>query len=107
MLVANGFTNSSDLQALIGQLNHTANILPFSRYFIHRLRRLLDSPWQRHTKAFSPAQKADLQLWLNFLPSASQGMSINLLTFCQPKVTCWSDVSLTGIGGYTDSGLAW
>ena len=106
-MLAKGFTDESSLATLIGRLNHAANILPFSRHFTHRLRRMLDSKWHRHTKVFSAEQKADLHLWIDFLTVASKGISLNLLTFRQPDVTCWSDACLTGIGGYTDHGLAW
>ena len=106
-LVADGFTTLSHLATLIGRLNHAANILPFARHFIHRLRRMHDSHWSRRSKRFSQAQLADLTLWLDFLTYAKRGVSINLLTFRAPDVLCWSDACLTGMGGYTSSGLTW
>jgi hypothetical protein len=106
-LIADGFTTKSHLATLIGRINHAAIILPFARHFIHRLRRMHDSHWSRRSKRFTPAQLADLVLWIEFLSYAKQGISINLLTFRSPDVLCWSDACLTGMGGYSSTGLAW
>lgn len=106
-LLANGYTTKKELHTLVGRLNHVGHIIPFSRHFLHRLRRPLNSKWNRHTKSFTTAQKEDLQLWLDILSVAKQGVSINLLTYRRPDILCWSDASLTGLGGYSSSGLAW
>ena len=106
-LLAQGFTTKSDLETLVGRLNHIGYILPLARHFLHRIRSLLSSPWHRHTKAIPPAQQDDLKLWVTILSSAAAGISLNLLCYRQPDVTCWSDACLTGIGGYDSTGHAW
>ena len=106
-LQTSGCTSRPDLDTLIGRLNHVGQIMPFARHFLHRLRRLKDSPWSRRTKRFSLSHLADLQLWTYFLSVAANGISINLLTYRHPDVTCWSDACLTGMGGYDSNGRAW
>lgn len=76
-------------------------------WFLHRLHRPLNSTWHHHTKAFTTAQKDDLKIWLDILSIAKQGVSSNLLTYHRPDIICWSDASLTGLGSYSSSGLAW
>lgn len=72
-----------------------------------RLRSKLSSRWRRHTQPSTETQLADLQLWIEFLNKAHRGISINLLTYRKPDVTCWSDASFTGMGGYNSLGHAW
>ena len=106
-LLAQRFTSKSDLETLLGRLNHVGYIIPLARHFLNRLRTLLSSPWNRHTKAIPQTQLDDLKLWVTILAHAARGISMNLLCFRQPDVTCWSDASLTGIGGYDSTGRAW
>jgi hypothetical protein len=49
----------------------------------------------------------DLKLWLIFLASAHQGISLNKITIRQPSRLSWSDACPHGIGGYLLSGRAW
>jgi hypothetical protein len=78
-----------------------------ARHFLHRLRSLLHSPWPKHTKAIPHSQQADLKLWITILSAAAAGISMNLLCYRKPDVTCWSDASLTSIGGHDSNGKAW
>ena len=106
-LQTQGCANYKELDTLIGRLNHLGQIIPFARHFLHRLRRLKDTPWSRRSKQFSNSHIQDLQLWSHFLSVAAKGISINLLTYRQPDTTCWSDACLTGMGGYDSDGRAW
>ena len=106
-LLAQGFTTKADIETMIGRLNHVGYIIPLSRHFLHRLRSLLTSNWNRHTKRFHQSHKDDLKLWITILSTAALGINMNLLCFRRPDVTCWSDASLTGIGGYDSTGRAW
>jgi hypothetical protein len=106
-LLAQGFTTKTDLETLLGRLNHIGYILPLARHFLNRLRSLKDSPWHCHTKTIPPAQQEDLKLWIKFLSSAASGISLILLCYHKPDVTCWSDACLAGMGGYDSNGQAW
>ena len=106
-LLANKFITKKELHTLVGRLNHVSHIIPLARHFLHRLRRPITTKWNRHTRSLTKSQQADLHLWLDLLSIATRGVSINLLTYRQPDLLCWSDASLTGMGGYTSTGLAW
>jgi hypothetical protein len=49
----------------------------------------------------------DLELWLQILEIAKEGVSMNLLTYRYPETIYWSDACNYGIGGYSSKGCAW
>jgi hypothetical protein len=94
------------LETLIGHLNHSASACPLMRCYLNRIRNTLTT-W--HTNPGSKkcerylAKSAieDIKLWTNhFLLKISQGISLNLVSFCRPSYICWSDACLQGLGGY-------
>jgi hypothetical protein len=96
------------LEITIGRLNHAGFIIPLSRHFLSRLRTALYAAQHRHETSLLAAQKADLQLWLRFLRWAYDGISLDLLSFCQPTRILRSDACVHGIGGYSlTSGIGW
>ena len=49
-----------------------------------------------------------LNLWLDFLKSAEEGISINRVFFRKPTITSFSDSSELGIGGFCPkTGIGW
>ena len=108
----------SELDTLIGRLNHAGHALPLSRYFLNRVRRTAtrkDTEQQERQKS-NKIRKwlpkpviADLQLFSNiFLPILSEGISLNLLAYRRPTHIFWSDACPEGMGGYSQhSGKAW
>ncbi len=50
----------------------------------------------------------DLKLWhRSFLPKIHKGLSLNLITYRRPSITCWSDACPKGMGGFASLGHAW
>ena len=50
----------------------------------------------------------DPNLWLDFLKSTEDGISINRVVFRKPTITTFSDSSELGIGGFsTKTGIGW
>ncbi len=106
-------TSISTLETVIGRLNHTATACPLMRYYLNRLRHLLES-WKKQQ---SPKKRElflpkpillDLHLWhTSFLPKVHKGISLNLITYRRPSIICWSDACPIGLGGYNHNGLAW
>ena len=102
-----GYTKRSDLETLVGRINHIGNIIRLSRHFISRIRHFKDrSPHFRRLK-ISKTVAADLQLWLQFIQQARHGMSLNLLTHRIPTVVYRTDSSEHGMGGFNSRGRAW
>jgi hypothetical protein len=104
-----------ELESLVGRLNHASFLIPLSRHFLNGLRERMDSRSRTSGGNFARKQVvrltadelADLQLWLQFLVQAKEGISMNLLTIRTPSRMAWSDSCPFGIGGYTLRGFAW
>jgi hypothetical protein len=108
-IVANAACTKDDLETLVGQLNHAAHIIPMARHFLSRVRHLMQTKIQGKSRLKLPMAVADdLQLWMDLLTRANQGISINLIVTRQPSRVCWSDSCPFGIGGYSlVTGFAW
>jgi hypothetical protein len=99
----------SDLESLVGKLNHATSIIPLSRHFLNEIRtKSVSVPRNRRQRLrLTEEEKSDLELWESFLTTANNGISINLLVIRNPTRMAWSDSCPFGIGGYTLSGTAW
>ena len=98
-----------ETESLIGRLNHASFLIPLSRHFLNEIRaKCLSVPRRKgqHIR-FTREEQKDLILWLHFLRSAREGISINLLVVRTPTRLAWSDSCPFGLGGYTLSGNAW
>jgi hypothetical protein len=49
----------------------------------------------------------DLELMLNIIKTAHDGISMNIIVYRQPTHVYHSDSCPAGLGGYSDSGFAW
>ena len=107
IILQSGRTKRTDLDTLVGRINHIGNIIRMSRHFISRIRHFKDQspPFRRLKISTTIAQ--DLQLWRSFIKTAQLGMSLNLLTHRTPTVTYRTDACEHGIGGYNSRGRAW
>ena len=118
-IIANKHATYSELDTLIGRLNHAAAALALTRYFLNRIRRAAErknavnqtsGQQSNNIKRWLPkAVLADLQLWSDiFLPQLHEGISLNLISFRRPTHIFWSDACPDGMGGYSQhSGKAW
>ena len=99
--------DQSELQSLIGRLNHAATLIPMARHFMGRLYSI-EQQSKKYGKTYIPnAAIKDLQLWLIFLEKANKGINMNLLTFRRPTNVYRSDACEHGLGGYSATGVAW
>jgi hypothetical protein len=72
--------SQEDLDTLVGQLNHTAAVIPLSRHFLGRLRELIDqTAFRKATVRFPRDALKDLKLWKRLLTKAAAGISMNLI----------------------------
>ena len=106
LLRARGATRS-ELDALVGRLNHVGCIIPAARHFLSRLRDRLWKARRHGRQRFDSEDAEDLNPWLRFLRRAADGMSMNLLTCRCPTHEHISDACEHGIGGWSSSGRAW
>ena len=98
-----------ELEKTIGRLNHTGYIIPVGRYFLNRLRHLLQRCEKYGKQHLQRWEKEDLVLWQKFLSNASQnGVSINNITYTEINSYIITDACEYGIGGYNlRTGAAW
>ena len=98
----------TEIESLVGRLNHTSMVMPDARHFLGRIRASIGpTKGRRHNVRIGSEVQADLLLWEDFLRTANQGMPISLLVTRKPDRVCWSDACPFGMGGYTLSGKAW
>jgi len=98
----------TQLESLIGRLNHIAGIIPMFRHFLGRLRQALYRSTQHRWTNLKIPEISDLHLSLKFLDMSVAGVSINNIVFRKPTTFYRSDASEFGIGGYNlISGRAW
>jgi hypothetical protein len=98
-----------ELDALEGQLNHAACVIPLARHFLTRLRAARNS--RTNKKSWVKLDKptlADLILWTELLAKPHTGIPMNLTVTRRPSHICWSDSCPFGLGGFLlRSGRAW
>jgi hypothetical protein len=90
-----------ELDALEGQLNHAAYVIPLARHFLTHLRAARNS--KTNKKSWVKLDKptlVDLVLWTALLAKAHAGISMNLIVTCRPSQICWSDSCPFGLGGF-------
>jgi hypothetical protein len=80
-ILANGHAHmtAKDLETNLGQLNHTAYVIPYARHFTGRLYKAGSRTRQHGKTRLTRPQLDDLALWKRFLWKAAQGISINRL----------------------------
>ena len=100
--------NAKTLETTIGRLNHAAHIIPQARFFLNRLRNLLQRCKKYGSQTPSKQERKDIHLWISLLQKVStDGIDINNITFTDPTDTTISDACEHGMGGYNTEGLAW
>ena len=97
-----------EMETIIGRLNHAGFIIPMARHFLGRLRTAMYAASHRRSIRLTMDQRDDLGLWLRFLRQATNGISLNLITFRLPTHIGCSDACEHGIGGFSaTTGVAW
>jgi hypothetical protein len=109
IIVSKGCT-IQELESLVGRLTHASYLIPLSRHFLNEIRQKSQTSSRRKERQivrFTQEELEDLRLWEDYLRSANEGISINLIVMRTPTRLAWSDSCPFGLGGYTFSGRAW
>ena len=83
-LITRGETTSSDLETIIGRLNHVGYVLPTALHFLSRLRKLQSAARFKRKIYIPKLFLKDLKLWKKIFQTSNKGISMNLLTYRQP-----------------------
>ena len=102
-----GKSNYDELESLIGRLGHVATIIQYSKHFMSRIRQLMHKSKNRRFINISNEVEKDLIFHTEILKIASQGISMNLLTYRKIQRVYRSDACPAGLGGYSTMGRAW
>ncbi len=103
-----GTTTAKELESMIGRLGHFGTITPFVYHFLSRLR---DLQWKASRRRFPitipPPCTEDLQLMLQFLHKAFNGIDMNIIALRRPTHIYRLDSCPYGLGRYSHKGFGW
>ena len=103
-MIARGETTASELETIIGHLNHVGYILPTARHFLRRLHKMQSAARFKRQIHIPKLVFKDLELWKTFLYTSNKGISMNLLTYRQTTHVYCSDACEHGLGGLSALG---
>jgi hypothetical protein len=110
-IIERGMGTVQEVESMVGRLNHASLTIPLSRHFLNEIRKKVPREGSRVSRKqhvrFSKEELKELQLWVELLAVAHQGISINIIVMRTPTQIAWSDSCPFGIGGYTLKGWAW
>ncbi len=96
-----------ELESTTGRLGHVSTIIPYMKHFMNRIRYRLKTGANRRVLMLNHEIIEDLKLHQNFIKLASEGISMNLLTFRQITHGHRSDSCPIGLGGASSTGVGW
>ena len=96
-----------ELESLIGRLGHTTTINRFAIHFMSRIRQEMGRAKNRRMIKVKQTAIDDLNLHLDFLKLAHNGISMNQISYRKPTHTYRADACPFGLGGYSLKGRAW
>jgi hypothetical protein len=107
LVIQQGTMTAKVVKSIIGRLGHLGMAIPFVHHFLSRLHGL--QVWAKSRRLIPITEECwrDLELMINIIKIAHDGISMNIIVYRQPKHIYRSDSCPAGLGGYSDSGLAW
>ena len=102
-----GQVTPSELESMIGRLNHITIIISHAKHFMSRIRYLFERSKNRRSIKLDDECREDFILHKKFLEHAYKGISMNLITYRKPTHKYRSDACPFGMGGFSLQGRAW
>ena len=106
-MIQRGTTTAKELESIIGRLVHLGMAIPLVYHFLSRIRDLLVGAKRRRAIRISGECLKDLELMMQMIQIAHEGVSMNSIVYRRPTHVYRSDSCPAGLGGYSDSGFAW
>ena len=109
LLASSSRVTGKPVETLVGRLNHIGHILPTGRYFLNRIRFLLQKIIKYGAQHIQEPVREDMKLWEDFISHAcSTGVIINDICYTQWTRTIITDACEHGIGGFcVETDRAW
>ncbi len=106
-VMRNGTTTAKELESIIGRLVHLRMAIFFVYHFLSRLRDLQVGAKKKRALHIRKECMKDLDLMLNMIRVAHEGVSMNSIVYRRPTHVYCSESCPAGLGGYSNSGFAW
>jgi hypothetical protein len=111
-IITNKGCVKEDFDALEGQLNHAACVIPLARHFLTRVQAArnsqLEKKQEKMDQIVTKLALDNLVLWRELLKRSNVGTSMKLIVTRRPNQTCWSDSCPFGLGAFLLlSGRVW
>jgi hypothetical protein len=107
MVIQQGTTTSKEVESIIGRLGLLGMAIPFVNHFLSRLRNLQVWAKSRQLIPITNNCRRDLELMINIIKIAHNGISMNIIVYQHPTHIYRSDSCPAGLGGYSNSGFVW
>jgi hypothetical protein len=98
-----------DLQSVLGRLENVTILVRMGAHFLNNIRALeIRASASKHTVKINGSARADFVLWKKIIQIASEGISMNLLTFRSPHhVIIGNACCEHGLGAFNTTGSGW
>jgi hypothetical protein len=107
MVIQQGTMTTKEVESIIGCLGHLGMAIPFVHHFLSRLRNLQVWAKSRRSIPITDNCRRDLELLINIIKIAYNGISMNIIVYRLPIHIYCSDSCPAGLGGYSNSSFAW
>jgi hypothetical protein len=107
MVIQQGTTTAREVESIIGHLRHLGMAIPFVHHFLSRLHDLQVWAKSRRLIPITNNCQRDLELMINIIKIAHDGISMNIIVYRRPTHIYHSDSCPAGLGGYSDSSIFW
>jgi hypothetical protein len=106
-VMLNGTTTAKEMESVIRRLVYLGMAIPFVYHFLSRLRDLQVRAKTKRAIHISKECMKDLDLMINMIRIAHEGISMNIIVYRQPTHINHSDSCPAGLKGYSNSSFAW
>ena len=106
--IKNKTASYKDLQSVLGRLENVTILVRMGAHFLNNIRALeIRASASKHTVKINGSARADFVLWKKIIQIASEGISMNLLTFRSPDHVIIGDACEHGLGAFNTKGRGW
>jgi hypothetical protein len=107
MVIQQGTTTAKEVESIIRCLAHVGMAIPFIHHFLSRLRDLQVWAKSRQSIPITNECQKDLELMINIIKIAHDGISMNIIVYRWLMHIYCSDSCPAGLRGYSNSSFAW
>jgi hypothetical protein len=107
MVIQQGTMTTKEVESIIGRLGHLRMAIPFVHHILSRLHHLQVQAKSRQSIPITKEFQRDLELMINIIKIAHNGISMNIIVYRRLTHIYHSDSCPAGLGDISDSSFAW